>query len=203
MYKTFTQLKSATVTILAASSLLFASTAIAGPDKPGTKKIVPGGDIVEVAVAANEALGVFNTVLAAATCEFFDGAITDVLAGKGQRTLLAPVDSAFEELGLNAGNVCAAFDGSPEAPFTPENLAQILSYHVTFGRNFSHKVFAKNGEMREIEMADGTIITTSEGKIYDFLMREVNVVKPFFDIPARNGVIHVVDRVLLPFDPNG
>jgi uncharacterized surface protein with fasciclin (FAS1) repeats len=193
-----TKFKKTLVTLTAATTLIFTTSAIAGPAKPGTKMYVPGGNVVDVAIAANDAFGVFNTVIAAATCDYFEGAITDVLSGKGQRTLFAPVDSAFLELDLDADNICEAFDGSEDAAGTPEVLATILSYHVTNGREFSQKVFSKDGSMKRIEMAAGGSITTSEGKIYDNHMREVNIVAPFFDIPAKNGVIHVIDRVLLP-----
>ena len=67
--------------IVAASALFTANLAVAGPGKPGDNDIDPGGNIVEVASAANDLLGVFNTVLAAAQCDYFNGAVVDILTG--------------------------------------------------------------------------------------------------------------------------
>jgi len=200
MYNTFTKSKFMIIAAIASSSIIFASGAMAGPGKgkPGNNDLAPGGNIVEVAFAANDALGVFNTVLAAATCSYFDGAVVSILAGDDKVTLFAPIDPAFAELGLDQDNICEAFDGSEDAAGMPSDLLGILAYHVSDGRRFANSVFNQNGNAKSIEMLIGGSITTSEGSIYDNNMREVNVVAPFFDINASNGVVHVIDRVLLP-----
>jgi uncharacterized surface protein with fasciclin (FAS1) repeats len=194
MYKTFTKFKTATISLVAASTLFAASAAVAGPGKPGQNPLAPGGNIVEVAIAANGALGVFNTVLTAATCDYFDGAVVDILAGSDKVTLFAPVDSAFADLGLDATNVCAYFESDPSA------LLGILAYHVTEGRRFSNSVFNRNGNAKEIEMLIGSgYLTTEGGMIYGAGNADpIGIVDPFFDINASNGVIHVIDTVLLP-----
>lgn len=190
------------VAAIASSSILFASSVMAGSDKakgkPGDNDLAPGGNIVEVAFAANDAFPVLNTVLAAATCSYFDGAVVAILSGSDKVTLFAPVDTAFAELGLDQDNVCEAFDGSDDAVGMPSDLLGILGYHVSDGRRFSNSVFNQNGNAKSIDMLMGGSITTSEGSIYDNNMREVGIVAPFFDINASNGVIHVIDRVLLP-----
>jgi uncharacterized surface protein with fasciclin (FAS1) repeats len=200
MYNTFTTSKFMLIAAIASSSIIFASSAMAGPGKgkPGNNELAPGGNIVEVAVAANDALDVFNTVLAAATCSYFDGAVVDILTGKDKVTLFAPTDSAFAELELDQNNICEAFDGSDDAAGMPSDLLGILAYHVTDGRRFSNSVFNRNGNAKSIDMLIGGSITTSEGSIYDNNMRKLGVVAPFFDINASNGVIHVIDRVMLP-----
>jgi uncharacterized surface protein with fasciclin (FAS1) repeats len=205
MYKTATKL---VVPFLAAvaASFIWAEIAVAGtaggpaepPGKPGNNDIVPGGNIVEIAIEANDALGVFDTVLAAAQCDFFEGAVVAILAGDDKVTLFAPTDTGFGELGLDEFNVCDAFDGMDEGDGTPEDLLTILGYHVTEGRRFSNSLFNRNGNPKEVEMLLGGYITTAEGKIYDNHMREVNTVEGFININASNGVIHVIDRVLLP-----
>ena len=194
MYTTSSRFKTATLGLIASCSLLAASTAVAGPGKPGKNEIAPGGNIVEVAIAANGLLGVFDTVLTAATCDYFDGAVVDILGGDDKVTLFAPTDDAFANLGLDETNVCAAFESNPTG------LLTILAYHVTEGRRFSNSVFNRKGNAKEIEMLLGTgYLTTEGGMIYDAgSMDATNVVNPFFDINASNGVIHVIDKVLLP-----
>jgi len=193
MYNTFTKLKSTAIAMVASSTLLLAGPAMAAPkDKTPGK---PGmNNIVQIASSVNAQLGVFDTVLAAATCEYFDGAVVDILTGKDKVTLFAPVDSAFAELGLDESNVCDAFAGDPGA------LLTILAYHVTDGRRFSNSVFNRNGNSKEIEMLLGTgYITTEGGMIYGMSNAEpAGIVGDFFDINASNGVIHVIDAVLLP-----
>lgn len=193
MYNTFTKLKSTTIAIVASSTLLLAGPAMAAPkDKTPGK---PGMDnIVQIASAVNEQLEVFDTLLAAATCDYFDGAVVDILTGKSKVTLFAPVDSAFAELGLDETNVCAAFAE------TPNTLLTILAYHVTDGRRFSNSVFNRNGNSKDIEMLLGTgYITTEGGMIYGMSNEDpIGIVGDFFDINASNGVIHVINTVLLP-----
>lgn len=193
MYNTFTKLKSTAIAMVASSTLLLAGPAMAAPkDKTPGK---PGmNNIVQIASSVNAQLGVFDTVLAAATCEYFDGAVVDILTGKDKVTLFAPVDSAFAELGLDESNVCDAFAEDPGA------LLTILAYHVTDGRRFSNSVFNRNGNSKEIEMLLGTgYITTEGGMIYGMSNAEpAGIVGDFFDINASNGVIHVIDAVLLP-----
>jgi len=193
MYNTFTKLKSTAIAVIASSALLLAGPAMAAPKdktpgKPGTN------NIVEIAQAVNKDLGVFDTLLAAATCEYFDGAVVDILTGSSKVTLFAPVDSAFADLGLDETNVCDAFAATPNA------LLTILAYHVTDGRRFSNSVFNRNGNSKEIEMLLGTgYITTEDGMIYGTNNVEpTGIVGDFFDINASNGVIHVIDTVLLP-----
>ena len=193
MYNTFTKLKSTTIAIIAASSLLLAGPAMAAPkDKtPGKPGML---NIVQVASAVNAQLDVFNTLLAAATCDYFEGAVVDILTGNSKVTLFAPVDSAFNDLGLDETNVCDEYEANPE------DLLTILAYHVTDGRRFSNSVFNRNGNSKDIEMLLGTgYITTEDGMIYGMSNVEpIGIVGDFFDINASNGVIHVINTVLLP-----
>ena len=190
--------KSMFVSSIAAAALLFAGSSVAGPGKPGENAILAGGNIVEVAIEANEATGQFNTVLAAATCDYFEGAVVDILAGSDKVTLFAPTDDAFDALELNAGNVCEAFEAAPN------ELLTILAYHVTEGRRFSNSVFNGQGNAKEVEMLlDTGYIVTADGMIYDGAGQEIGIAliddAPVFDINASNGVIHVIDTVMLPY----
>ena len=119
--------------------------------------------------------------------------ITSLFAGSDQYTVFAPTDAAFERfLGENS-----------LTDFTPEEVAAVLSYHVTEGRRFSNSVVPKN-KPREIETLSGlSIFVDSSAGIdtndEDMAANAVILVGAnLFDIPARNGVVHVIDEVLVP-----
>jgi uncharacterized surface protein with fasciclin (FAS1) repeats len=157
-----------------------ASTAVARPAAP-----MP--TIVDVASAANAAgpyAGLFDTVLAAATCDAFDGAIVNALSARGQRTLFAPIDPAFEALGLYPENVC---DALPAAV-----LADVLTYHVTNGARDASSVT----DASQLRMLNGDSVAQSGGVLTDGLGRPSNIIVT--DVFASNGVIHAIDSVLLP-----
>jgi uncharacterized surface protein with fasciclin (FAS1) repeats len=133
-------------------------------------------DIVDTAVAA----GSFKTLAAALQA----ADLVDTLKGDGPFTVFAPTDEAFAK--LPAGTV--------ESLLKPENKAKlqaILTYHVVAGSVSSSEVVkltsAKtvNGQSVSIKVADGGV--SIDG---------ANVVKA--DIKTSNGVIHVIDSVILP-----
>jgi uncharacterized surface protein with fasciclin (FAS1) repeats len=133
-------------------------------------------DIVDTAVAA----GSFKTLAAALQA----AGLVDTLKGKGPFTVFAPTDEAFAK--LPAGTV--------EDLLKPENkekLVAILTYHVVPGRDLASQVVkmssAKtvNGQSLAISVNGGTV-TVDNAK----------VVKT--DIICSNGVIHVIDSVVLP-----
>ena len=91
-------------TLLAAGvlSLGLALPAQAGSPVPGK----PGAaNLVEVAASVNEDSGEFSYLLAAATCDYFDGAIVNLLTGSGKVTLFAPTDDAFRALQAALGDL--------------------------------------------------------------------------------------------------
>ncbi|MHC5212595.1 MAG: fasciclin domain-containing protein [Planctomycetota bacterium] len=140
--------------------------------------------LLEIALAVNADSGEFSTLIAAAGA----AGLADALDGKQKLTVFAPTDAAFAELDLDATNVGVL----PQA-----ELLDILLYHVTKGNRFSQSVV----NAQQIKMLNGdksTISSTSEGVFID----DARLLTPdLIDIDARNGVIHVIDSVLLP--PNG
>ncbi|MFO0014789.1 MAG: fasciclin domain-containing protein [Planctomycetota bacterium] len=132
--------------------------------------------ILETAKSA----GTFETLLAAAKA----AGLADVLGSSGPFTVFAPTDEAFAK--LPAGTV--------ETLLKPENkdkLAEILKYHVVAGRVYSEKVLGSKalktlqGAPAPISLRDGTP-----------RIQDARILKT--DIDASNGVIHVIDSVILP-----
>jgi len=211
MYKISTLVKS-TLGVVALSLSLVSASAFAAPGKPGkpgkpgVNDVAPGGNIVEVALAANGLLGEFDYLLGAVGCltdENGNNPVVDLLTGSDKYTLFAPTDAAFEALQTALGvavpepsATCAV-----DSIFGEGTLLTILAYHVTDGRRFSHSVFNTNNS-KEIEMlAGGSITSTPSLSLIDGVPQVVNPVLPLIDINASNGVIHVIDKVMLPFNP--
>ena len=196
----------------AAVALAVLTMAVALPAAAkGPKGPVPGkpgeANIVEIAATVNKQSGEFEYLLAAATCDYFDGAVAELLTGKKKLTLFAPTDDAFIALqkALDVTEpapevTCAAFAE------TPEVLFDVLAYHVTEGRRFSNSVFNRNA-VKQIRMLNGQFVITNPGfTLTDIAGNEVSIVvdedeAPVANINASNGVIHVIDTVLLPFVP--
>jgi uncharacterized surface protein with fasciclin (FAS1) repeats len=128
-------------------------------------------DIVDTAVGA----GSFNTLVAAVKA----AGLVDALKGDGPFTVFAPTDEAFKKLP----------EGTVETLLKPENkdkLAAILKYHVVSGKVMAGDVL-KAMEVSTLEGSKAKIGLTING---------ANVVKA--DIGCSNGVIHVIDAVILP-----
>ena len=132
--------------------------------------------VVEVAVKADN----FKKLVAAVKA----AGLAETLSGKGPFTVFAPTDEAFAKLP----------EGTVETLLKPENkekLASILTYHVVPG-----KVMAK----QVVNLSDAKTVQGSKVKIQvkdgDVMVDKAKVVKA--DIPCINGVIHVIDTVILP-----
>lgn len=145
--------------------------------KTGSETTAPAtADIVDTAVGA----GSFTTLAAALQA----ADLVDTLKGEGPFTVFAPTDEAFAK--LPAGTV--------DDLLKPENKAKlqaILTYHVVAGRVGSEAVVGLNsattvqGDEVQISQRDGSV-----------MVNEAKVVQ--VDIACSNGVIHVIDSVLIP-----
>ena len=170
--------------VLAGATFLPGGTAVvagihSSSDKPATKEaqiVAAETDltIVDIATAA----GSFKTLTAA--LEAAD--LVDVLNGSGPFTVFAPTDEAFAKLPK----------GTVENLLKPENkdkLVKILTYHVVAGNVLSTDL--KSGKVATVE---GSEVTIEVGK--PVKVDNAQVLKA--DIKASNGVIHVIDQVILP-----
>jgi transforming growth factor-beta-induced protein len=204
MSKTAVRKFAAAFAIAAASVVGAAGSASAmGPGMPGTNNILPGGNIVQIAQAANRALGEFDYLLAAVGCltDPSTGAnpIVQALTGDERLTLFAPTDEAFENLQRALG----AATPSPQLTCSlgAAVVADVLTYHVTEGRRFANSVFNAN-RPKNVAMLNGEFIRANPDlTLTDIAGQSVGVVGPLSNIDAANGVIHVIDKVLLPFKP--
>jgi uncharacterized surface protein with fasciclin (FAS1) repeats len=189
-----------------ALAFVFSSSAMAGQPEG---KVVPGkpgpDNIVEIAMAVNGLLGEFDYLLGAVGCltdAEGNNAVVDLLSGSAKYTLFAPTDEAFEALQGALGIT----EPSPELTcavddiFGAGTLFTVLAYHVTDGRRFSNSVFNANST-KEIEMLTGDYITTTPDlSIIDGVPQVIGL-GSLFNVNASNGIIHVIDTVMLPFNP--
>ncbi len=172
---------SAAILVLASGSVASAQCSALKGDAPAVKAVAhaehAGPDIVDTAVAA----GKFNTLAAALKA----AGLVETLKGKGPFTVFAPTDEAFAKLPK----------GTVETLLKPENkekLKSILLYHVAAGEVLAKDVKTMplatvNGQRAEITVKDGGV-TIDNAKV------------TATDIVAGNGVIHVIDSVILPSD---
>ena len=135
-------------------------------------------DIVDTAVAA----GTFKTLVAAVTA----AKLVDTLKGKGPFTVFAPTDEAFAK--LPKGTVEGLLKDIPK-------LTAVLTYHVVAGKVMAADVVklksAKTVQGQEVK------IDASKWHLHKTVkINDANIVKA--DIATDNGVIHVIDKVILP-----
>jgi uncharacterized surface protein with fasciclin (FAS1) repeats len=165
--------RSIAITIAVMATLPFA---VATPPRVPAQK-----DIVDTAVAA----GNFKTLVAAVKA----AGLAEALKGKGPFTVFAPTDAAFQK-------VEKAKPGTLAMLLKPENkakLAAILKYHVVPGKVLAAGV---------VKLKDGSMVKTLNGKSVTVhntdgvMIDSAKVVKT--DILCTNGVIHVIDTVLMP-----
>lgn len=158
-----------------ATALILASSSVFAMSHGGGKmddKSVQAKDIVDTAVAA----GSFKTLAAALGA----AGLVDTLKGKGPFTVFAPTDEAFAK--IPKADLDALLKDKAK-------LTAILTYHVVAGKVMAKDV--KAGRVKTVQGSSITITTTGGVKV-----DKAKVVKT--DIVAGNGVIHVIDSVIMP-----
>lgn len=151
------------------------TTPTADPATPVPSVAATSGTIADVAAASDS----FQTLVTALN----EAELTQVLQGQGPFTVFAPTDEAFAALP----------DGTVDELLKPENravLIQLLKSHVVSGTYPSSSLAAG-----QIPTAAGNSVTisVSQGQV---MVNDATVIQP--DIAATNGVIHAIDRVILP-----
>ena len=165
-----------TAAALLSAASLYADSCGSCSGRASKKEKSASKDIVDTAVGA----GSFNTLVAAVQA----ADLVDTLKGEGPFTVFAPTDAAFENLP----------EGTVENLLKPENrdqLVAVLTYHVVPGKIMASDVVGLDeaatvqGGKVDIEVADGSVKIDG-----------ATVVSA--DIETSNGVIHVIDTVILP-----
>jgi len=128
--------------------------------------------------------------IAATDCKTLAAAVTaaglvETLQGKGPFTVFAPTDAAFAAIQTEVDKLLK--------PESKEKLSKILTYHVVSGKTMA------------ADLKDGQELTTVEGSKLKVIVKDGKVMVgnaevTTADIEASNGVIHVIDKVLLPKD---
>lgn len=167
-----------------------ATAAFAGTKNPvvGGKEMYPTKDIIDNAVNSAD-----HTTLVAAVKA---AGLVDTLKGAGPFTVFAPTNEAFAKLPAD----------TVENLLKPENkdaLTKILTYHVVAGRlsaiDLKKQIKAGNGQAELKTVSGGTLTVTMQGK--NIVLRDEKGGMSTITLPnvfQSNGVIHVVDAVVLP-----
>ncbi|NUN66599.1 fasciclin domain-containing protein [Pseudanabaena biceps] len=146
---------------------------------PKKTTTVAAGNIVQVAVSN----GSFKTLVAAVKA----AGLVETLSGKGPFTVFAPTDEAFAKLPK----------GTVETLLKPENkavLVKVLTYHVVSGSVASKSIKSGSALVKTVEGGSVKVTKSAKGVVID------NSKVVAADVKASNGVIHVIDTVLLPPD---
>jgi uncharacterized surface protein with fasciclin (FAS1) repeats len=173
----------------AAFGLLLSTTGFAQTTMVGGEQMFPKKNIVENAVNSAD-----HTTLVAAVKA---AELVDALQGEGPFTVFAPVNDAFENLP----------EGTVETLLKPENketLTKVLTYHVVSGK-YDFNAIAKlikagKGEAKLTTLSGGTLIATMNGE-HNIMLKDENGGEAnisVYDVYQSNGVIHVIDSVVLP-----
>ena len=170
-------MKKSLIATAAALALVVSAAAPARAEHPkGSEhpKKAEAMDIVDTAVAA----GSFNTLATALKA----AGLIDTLKGKGPFTVFAPTDDAFKK--LPAGTLEKLLADKAQ-------LTKVLTYHVVAGKVMAADVV----KLKEAKTVEGSMVKISVANVA-VKVNDANVVKT--DIGASNGVIHVIDSVILP-----
>lgn len=164
--------KLVTLTLVLALVFTFSLIDVSSADNPGDM------DIVDTAIAADD----FNTLVTAVQ----EAGLVEALKSEGPFTVFAPTDAAFAA--LPAGTLDALLAN-------PDQLRDVLLYHVVEGKVMAEDVLGMDGAQVGTLLGKDIEIGIMDGKVY---INDAQVVTT--DIETSNGVIHVIDTVLVPSD---
>lgn len=178
------------IAVLALCMAVATGAAMAGSDNPvvGGQPMYPTKNIIENAVNSADHTTLVTAVKAAG--------LVDTLEGKGPFTVFAPTNEAFAK--LPAGTVDTLLK-----PENKEMLTRILTYHVVAGRlsasDLRKQIQAGHGQAQLKTVSGGTLTAMMQGK--NIVLKDEKGGMSMVTIPnvfQSNGVIHVVDSVVLP-----
>ena len=147
-----------------------------------------GPTIVDIAIQTAEDTGEFSTLVAAVV----EAGLVEALGGNDQLTVFAPTNAAFAAVGITTdedGNLEVAQGTQDLLASAGLSLADVLLYHVAEGRRISPSVV----NAPKIETLSGETVDVDDTELND---GQANIVDT--DIMASNGIVHVIDGLLLP-----
>ena len=157
-------------------------------ERPETSKALPPGDDPIAQIAIDNGFDSLVVALSYVDAELGTGLVNMFMYGKDQYTVFAPTNTAFENL--------VGVDG--KISDLPASLVKdVLFYHVTEGRRASNSVVPKNGT-RTIETLLGEYFWVNPDLSIDAIGNSANILAA--DISASNGIVHVIDTVILPIE---
>ena len=140
--------------------------------------------VIDLAIAANTDgpyAGSFDTLIAGVLAA--DEKVLRDLTRRGQNTVFAPTDDAFAELGLDENSITT---------LDQDALTDILLYHTANGRRSANSVLKAN----KIKTQNWGFLKQDAGVLTDAQGGKSNIIVT--DLQARNGIVHVIDGVLMP-----
>ena len=179
MKRTITLLLPLALALAACTSAAATPSPVSTPAPAATNTATPSAAAAKDIVGTATDAGSFKTLLTAATA----AGLVETLQGKGPFTVFAPTDEAFAALPAGTLDKLLA---------DKEALKKVLLYHVVPGEITADQV-VKVTSATSVEGAP-IAISIKDGKVY--LNGSAQVVTP--DVMASNGVIHVIDKVILP-----
>jgi uncharacterized surface protein with fasciclin (FAS1) repeats len=165
------------------------SKAAAGASADLNRAPAPGAlSIAEIAIEGGftQLVGLLQFV----DDELNAGLVDLFLNGKDQYTVFAPTDEAFAKL--------FEFIAENNVEVTPELVLDILLYHVTEGRRAANSVVPPTRTRKITTLLGKTFEVNSKGEIMDLFGQTAKISVP--NISASNGIIHVIDTVILPLE---
>jgi len=174
------------------SVVLLTLIVVGGAPTPAAAQGFKPGPLTIAEIALGDP-GSFSTLVTALSCTGLVGAVADPDA---ELTVFAPTNAAFAGLGLDDDNVC----DPTVTGISLETLTTVLLYHVVGERRPSPSVV--KGRNKSIGMlAGGSIFPEGRGSltVFDNLDRPSTITAA--DVLASNGIVHVIDNVLLPVAP--
>ena len=160
--------------LLIVAMLALAVGLVAGTTGAGAKKSAKQQSIAEIAAGSNQ----FDTL----TSLLGTAGLVETLDGKGKFTVFAPTDAAFAKVPQSTLDTLGA---------NPDQLKAVLLYHVAGGKLTARKV-VKRSSIKTLNGASVKVRVTSKG----VKVNNARVVKA--DVKASNGVVHAINKVLLP-----
>jgi len=148
--------------------------------------VIPASTVVDFATADEN----FSTLVAALTREDLSTDFVSILSGEGPFTVFAPTNQAFQNL-LNSNGDWNTLDDIPA-----QTLETVLSYHVTDAGNVRAGDLSNGQTVNTLAGESFTIDLTGQNPMIDAIGNTATIITT--DVQSQNGVIHVVDTVLLP-----